>query len=287
MSHRRILVTASLALTFALVVVGGAVVTLGRQAAVDHLAVPDHLDGTTRPVAIHRTPGAGSGSPIMYLFPGRGGDDSQWFAGHPFADGVGIDLIADELVADGRIEPMVLVSADIGDTYGVDSTPVDDGYEHGRVERYILDDLIPTVEARYGTPSERWIGGLSMGGFAALHAAFRQPDLFDAVGVLSPAIFEGDLPDRMWLFEGEGGRPAHDPLELARSGSIEDLRIGLGAGLSDYPWIHDATTVLGRILTQRQVAHELDFVAGGHDTATWHALAPHMLLALGASRGVP
>lgn len=221
--------------------------------------------------------------PVLYLFHGRYGSERGWMGGSFGRAGVGVHEAAQALIDEGRIPPLIIVSALINDSYGVDSPPSDEGYDHGPYERYILDDLIPTIESRFpisADPADRAIGGLSMGGFAALHAAFRYPERFGGVAGVSPAVFEGMLPDRQWLYPTTAARQDHDPLLLAETADIDHLRVFLGAGRSDYYWIIQATDVLADRLEARGVETTATKIRGGHDTQTWQRLAPQMLLAL-------
>lgn len=234
-------------------------------------------------VFVPRQPAPPDGYPVLYLFHGRYGSERGWMGGSFGRAGVGVHDIAQGLVDEGRIPPLIIVSALIDDSYGVDSPPSQEGYDHGLYERYILDELIPSIESRFPIstdPSERAVGGLSMGGFAALHAAFRYPDRFGGVAGLSPAVFEGMLPDRQWLYPTPAARQEHDPLLLAESAAIDHLRVFLGAGRSDYPWIIEGTDVLADRLSTRGVRVTSLDIRGGHDTPTWQHLAPLMLLAL-------
>lgn len=241
---------------------------LGHDMAVQVFA-PDSFEGTRS-------------YPILYLFPGRGGDERSWMGGGSPGDGVGIDGIARSLIARGSIAPAIIVSVDIDDSYGVDSGPSDEGYDHGAYERYVIEDLIPQIEARYPNADHgrRFVGGLSMGGFAALHVAFRHPEMFAGVGALSPAIFEGTIPDRTWLYPDAGSRAQHDPLLLANTAPVSGKRFFVGWGDHDYTWIMSAS----RLLTDRLTAPDADLVQqvvpGGHENATWRALAPTMLAQL-------
>jgi enterochelin esterase-like enzyme len=232
--------------------------------------VPRELDTTTD-------------HPVLYLFHGRYGSERGWMGGRFGRAGVGVHEIAQGLIDEGQIPPLIIVSALINDSYGVDSPPSDEGYDHGLYERYIMDDLIPTIEARFpvsSDPADRAIGGLSMGGFAALHAAFRYPDRFGGVAGLSPAVFQGTLPDRQWLYPTEAARREHDPLLLAETAPIDHLRVFLGAGRADYSWIIQATEILAGRLSARGVDVTATNIRGGHDTPTWQRLAALMLLAL-------
>jgi enterochelin esterase-like enzyme len=221
--------------------------------------------------------------PVLYLFHGRGGDETSWMGGRLGQDGVGVDSIAQRLITEGGIPPLIIVSARIDDSYGVDSPPSDEGYAHGPYEQYIVDELVPAIEARYPARTDaagRFIGGLSMGGFAALHAAFRHPDLFGGVAGLSPAVWQGDIEDRLWLYPDAAARDANDPLHLVRTAPIDGMRVFLGAGDRDYSWILDATAVLTERLNARGMPVTPLIVPGVHDASTWRQLAPAMLEAL-------
>jgi len=190
---------------------------------------------------------------------------------------------ADRLITEGRIRPLIIVSARIDDSYGVDSQPSDEGYSHGPYEQYIVDELVPAIEARYPARPDvagRLIGGLSMGGFAALHAAFRHPDLYGGVAGLSPAVWQGSIADRLWVYPDAAARDAHDPLELVRTAPIDGISVFLGAGDRDYSWILDATAVLAERLDARGMPVTPVIVRGMHDANTWRQLAPAMLEAL-------
>jgi enterochelin esterase-like enzyme len=243
--------------------------------------------GRPMPVEVWIPDGTGAGErlPVLYLFHGVGGDASSWFSGAG-GDGVGVAGIARDLVAAGRIPPIAIVSADIDNSYGVDSPPVNDGYDHGAYGTYLRDELVPAVEARFPVSqavADRYIGGLSMGAFAAAHLALRDPGRFAGVGLLSPAIFL-DLPaDRAWQY---GGDPAaNDPLLLAGTAPVHAWRVFVGIGDDDYDWIRASGPVLAQRLRASGAAVEEQTAPGGHEVATWRALAGPMLEWLLGSRG--
>lgn len=215
------------------------------------------------------------GYPVVVLLHGQGGDASTWF------HAIGADLIAADLIAAGAIPPVVLVSANLDDSMGIDSEPADDGYDHGAYGTYLADELLPAIAARFpisDDPRDRSIAGISMGGYAALHHAFRHPDRFGGVGGLSPAVALDIQPVRAWLYRDDADRDASDPQRLARTADLRDLRVFLGAGAQDYDWIIEGTEVLARTLDTRGVPVRLaDSPATGHSGETWRDLTPGML----------
>lgn len=122
--------------------------------------------------------------PVVYLLHGYGARGLDWVNGARIAD-----LLDDEIAA-GRLEPVIAVMPDAGNSWYVDSAA------HGGpgdVASAILTDLLPHVEETYPASSDRAdraIVGFSMGGFGALNLAFRHPELFSAVVAIAPAIFD-------------------------------------------------------------------------------------------------
>jgi enterochelin esterase-like enzyme len=213
-------------------------------------------------------------APILVLFHGRGADESQWLNGSLLSPGVGIDAIAQRLVDGGAIPPLTIVSARIDDSYGVDSASADDGYAHGPYERYISDELLPTVAQRFGAERPLYVGGLSMGAYAALNVALDNPGRFAGVGALSPAFFVSPPSDRACMYSPNGRTSL---FERADAGSADGLRIFLGDGERDYDWIRAATKRFGDQLIGRGVNVQVEQAAGGHEVGTWRALSEPML----------
>lgn len=54
-----------------------------------------------------------------------------------------------------------------------------------QMEDYIIKELIPHVESRYRCSGQRFIGGISMGGFGAFHLAASYPGTFRAAAAFS------------------------------------------------------------------------------------------------------
>ncbi len=220
---------------------------------------------------------------MLLLFHGQGGDPSVWF------HALGADLEAAQLIAEGRIPPVLLVSAGIANSMGIDSEPADDGYDNGPWGTYLADDLLSWVARRYPIstdPDDHLAAGLSMGGFAALHLAFRHPERFGGVGGLSPAVALEIQPERAWMYRDEAHRDANDPQRLAATAPIDDLRVFLGSGAADYDWIIEGTQVMAGTLAARGVPVLLaDPPPSGHDGDTWKTHTRPMLEWLLADRG--
>ncbi len=81
----------------------------------------------------------------------------------------------------------------------------------------------------------RYIGGYSMGGFAALHVGLRNPEMFSKIGGHSPTLFLDTYVtpeiDR-WLFPTEEARRERDPVLLAETANLEGIQVFIDTGYS-------------------------------------------------------
>ena len=150
---------------------------------------------------------ASSGSrryPVVYYLHGADGNESDWVSR------AAIDWVMDSLVAHGAPEMIVVMPDGDESWYATSATPADyDACAAVRAgeaatlrcvrragyDEYLTGDLVRHVDSTYRTRADRAhraIGGLSMGGFGAVRAALRRPDLYAAAashsGVLSPLL---------------------------------------------------------------------------------------------------
>ena len=125
--------------------------------------------------------------PVLYFLPDYGG--SAYTVIHNYE----IGKAADELAQQNLIEPMIIVAVSMDRSFGINSgsdvrtVELDSGktFSEGPYEDYFITEVVPLIDSRFSTQatrSGRRIGGYSMGGFAALHLAFRHADLFSRVG---------------------------------------------------------------------------------------------------------
>jgi S-formylglutathione hydrolase FrmB len=129
--------------------------------------------------------------PVLYLLHGHGQDLYSWVNfGH-------IQPTADELIAHGEIPPAIIVMPDAGMTWYVDRKE--------KMETAVIQDLVGDVQRTFRVIDDRKgrvIAGLSMGGYGALRFALKYPEMFAAAGLLSPAIYDPEVP------QGSGARRA-------------------------------------------------------------------------------
>jgi enterochelin esterase-like enzyme len=124
----------------------------------------------------------------LYLLHGIGGDEKEWLndGGHP-------EIILDNLYADDKIVPMVVIMPNgraSKDDTRADSRNPEKVAGFAAFEKELYADLIPFIEKKYSVhsdPQMRAIAGLSMGGGQSLNFALGKPDKFRWVGAFSAA----------------------------------------------------------------------------------------------------
>lgn len=115
--------------------------------------------------------------PVLYLLHGGGEDERGW------ASQGKTDLILDNLIADKKAVPMLVVMVDGNiplPPFGEDILKV--------FEKELKQSVIPFVEKNYRVKAEansRALAGLSMGGIQTLYTGVRNTDMFSYLGVFS------------------------------------------------------------------------------------------------------
>ena len=138
--------------------------------------------------------------PVLYLLHGIGGNDREW------QRSCRADNVLDNLLADGKIQPMIVVfpngnasvTADAGGAprsgYGRrpwrGRRPGDFGGWGTPFENDLIKDIIPYIESHYSVYTDREhraLAGLSMGGGQSLNIGLANLDTFAWVGGFSSA----------------------------------------------------------------------------------------------------
>jgi len=126
--------------------------------------------------------------PVFYLLHGIGGDHLEWFKG------ANPQNILDNLYAEGKIEPMIVVMPN--GRAMKDDRAVGNIFDKDKVEAFatfekdLLNDLVPFIEKKYPALTNREnraIAGLSMGGGQSLNFGLGNLDKFAWVGGFSSA----------------------------------------------------------------------------------------------------
>jgi enterochelin esterase-like enzyme len=144
--------------------------------------------GTRRKMLVYMPPGYTRTKkyPVLYLLHGIGGDETEWLR---FTQP---ENILDNLLADGKAVPMILVFPN--GRAQKDDHPTGNMFAHAAAfanfEGDLLNDVIPTIESRYSTLTDREhraLAGLSMGGGQTLNFGLAHLDRFAWIGAFSSA----------------------------------------------------------------------------------------------------
>jgi len=215
--------------------------------------------------------------PVLYLIHGGGDDDSAWST-------IGrAGFIIDNLLAAGKIEPMIVVMPNgsvrrTGFSYrlaGADRTSpaaIKARIEaisalHDTFVEDLLTTIMPTVEQRYRVRADRdhrAIAGLSMGGAETLRVAPSNLDKFAYIGVFSMGLQVGEHAGVNTDFEERNAGFFGDP---DRTNELLKL-FWIAAGKDDRT-ITDGARRLSETLTRRGIRHEFHETAGGHTWINW------------------
>lgn len=235
---------------------------------VPHGSVHTHLYhsrslGVPRSFTVYTPPGYEKSGrtryPVVYLFHGAGDNEATWTA-------LGrAHIVLDNLIAQGRIRPMVLVMS-----YGhVPEAPRGGGTERmdplRSFEADLLKDVMPLAESLYRLrrePAGRAIVGLSMGGRQSLTLGVEHPELFGWVGGFSSAVM---FPE---------GSPGPD---LSRvEGSKSKLKLlWFACGKEDFLFRQNQS--FDALLKAKGIPHEFVVTDGGHAWPVWRRYLPVFL----------
>ncbi len=157
--------------------------------------------------------------PVLYLQHGWGENETSW----PIQGKAG--LIMDNLIADGKIKPFIIVMA-----YGLTND-----FKFGSIgqftaeefEKVLIDELIPYIDKNFLTKTDKWnraMAGLSMGGMTTKLITLRRPEVFGYWGLLSGGQYAPeeikDPTAVKYIFEGCGSKENPDGINK----SVADLK---------------------------------------------------------------
>ena len=205
-----------------------------------------------------------------------GGDDPAVFDRHGLTDDFNRAVLAGEI-------PRAVIFFPQGDNGFWTNW-----YDGTRLYRdWILNELIPEVQARYHTrscPEDCHLMGVSMGGYGSLTMAIQAPDHFASVSALSAPIFDTDqtvqmagrkmmrlmVPvHRIWGPVDRERIATHDPFQVWRA--PEDLKPALTIrwGSDDREGILETNVRLHEHLEERGIPHTAQEYTGNHSWVSW------------------
>ncbi len=198
--------------------------------------------------------------PVLYLQHGHGDTSATWTT-HGKAH-----WILDNLIAEGRARPMLLVMAD-GHATSLAEEPASADRNSRRFEEDLLEAVVPFVEAHYRVRTEaagRALAGLSMGGEEALRIGLNHLDRFAWVAGFSAAV---PAPEGVAV-----------PLADAAGTNARLKLLWLGCGKDDFLLRRNEEFVA--LLERSHIRHEWHLSAGTHSWPVWRndlaELAPRL-----------
>jgi enterochelin esterase-like enzyme len=226
-----------------------------KQGKIDTVAYMSGTVGVKRKALVYTPPGFSKRKkyPVLYLLHGIGGDETEWLRhGQP-------GLILDNLYAEGKIEPMIVVLPN--GRAMKDDRAVGNMFDSAKVkafaifEKDLLNDLIPFIERSYPVHKDREnraIAGLSMGGGQSLNFGLGNLEKFAWVGGFSSAP-NTKRPEEL----------LPDP-----AGAIKKLKLlWLSCGDKDNLLLFTKRT--HEYLKQKKVPHIYYIEPGVHDFKVW------------------
>lgn len=213
--------------------------------------------------------------PVLYYLHGLGDNEQS------LLNTGGWDLIED-LRRTGKVGEFVILAPGAGHTFFLNAA---DGKI--RYEDFLLHEFMPQMEKKYradASVGHRGITGVSMGGFGALHLAFKYPQQFTAVSAQMPALI-AEIPANFSMGGGAGspgsmmgdvfGNPfnrayfeRNNVFYYARTtpaAQLKHLRIYFDVGSNDDYGFEQGGEKLHQLLDSRGVPNEFHIYSGRHD----------------------
>jgi enterochelin esterase-like enzyme len=231
--------------------------------------------GAPRSLWIYTPPGYDKGNqkyPVFYLLHGSGNIDSSWIlTGRE-------NLIMDNLLAEGKTKPMIIVNplGYVEEGVGLGPVRAADGNATsgagGAANAFgddLINDVIPYVEKNFRTLKDadhRALGGLSMGGGQTISVGFPHPDLFHTLVIMSMGAQNADTT-----------YPAFFANPATTNKTLKLLWLGVG---KDDNLVGPMAKALEATLVAKGIRHVYSVSEGRHEWVVWrHALyevAPQM-----------
>jgi enterochelin esterase-like enzyme len=193
--------------------------------------------------------------PVLYLLHGGGEDERGW------ATQGKTDLILDNLIAEGKAKPMLVVMTD-GNVGGGGIANFGERTLQ-QFESELKQVIIPFVEKNYRAKTDskdRVLAGLSMGGLQTLYAGIRNNAMFSYLGVFSSGWFANNttLSDPQYAFMKQHAATINS--------NIKQLWVSMG-GKEDIA--HNNCKVMLSKFDEMKINYTYSEYPGGHTWPVW------------------
>ncbi len=195
--------------------------------------------------------------PVLYILHGGGEDETGW------ARQGKANLILDNLIADGKATPMLIVMPDANiNSGGFNAEAIENGMK--LFEKEMKQAIIPFVEKNYRAKTDansRALAGLSLGGIHTLYTGINNTNMFSYLGVFSSGWIVPMMDktaDAQYAFMKENADKLNNNLKLFwfSEGGPEDIAYKNGQ------------IMLGK-LDELKIKHTYYEYPGGHTWPVW------------------
>jgi S-formylglutathione hydrolase FrmB len=198
--------------------------------------------------------------PVLYLLHGLWGSENDWTARTNVGELLG------EL-------PLIVVMPQADDGWYTNSARI----PAAKYEDYLLNDVVGEIDSHYRTIRSRqgrFVAGLSMGGYGAVKAALRHPEMFSAVGGFS-GVYHATRSARFQTLSmafgptGDPSRKENDDFALLAGNSAAVLPyFFIMTGANDSLVLEDNHDLLAA-LAEKRATYEYHEIPGGHEWPVW------------------
>lgn len=220
--------------------------------------------------------------PVIYVLDGNDFVDERMGA---------LPNVLDNLIADGRIKPVMAVFVDARDPENPKFNRREDEFLVHPVEhaQFISDELVPVMDRNYHTdprPEARTITGVSYGGLSAFYIAASRSDTFHNLAAFSPSLWVLDSPQYLSSEAQKEGSRAMLPAVSGETTKCGDntgfecprlpVKIFLTVGFADW----DVGDFSGLVASLEEQKYPVEFhqVREGHTWDNWRGLSDEMLI---------
>lgn len=231
-------------------------ICMENSVRLEHTSYPGRVSPDLVPVIIYLPPcydDLDRRFPVLYLFHGQPQGENHWQI-------LGIEEALEDAYGDGTLPPFLVVMPRQPEPLfsSTDGGP-------GSYEDEFINGLVPFIDRTYRAIAQgdsRGLAGVSRGGVWALEIGFRNADIIQRVGALSPAL------------NVNYARPEYDPFSLILLGELPSM-IFLMSGDTDSAF--EKTLELSEALHKADIEHEYVLASGNHESSTWRGILPELL----------
>lgn len=186
--------------------------------------------------------------------------DGQWCMGP-----LQLPYIADTLIKNGHMEPVIIAMVQSGDQKDRIKTYVSNDKHY----QFILLELLPFLQANYRIDSTNLgIGGVAVGAIAAAHAALKNPAVFSHLAMISPPLGKGIAQDQLRAY-----------IERFRDARVLPKRIFQSVGRYETRsrFLLPARALNAVLRERDDVAYQYAEIGSGHGLVAFRSILPETL----------